>query len=208
MNFSFCGIEVPTVMSLTVVAGAGYLFGSLRHRNKTSRTKQELAVAEMRTDSLTGLKNRRELEQVLTTQLAMLGRYGTPCSLVLIDIDNFKQLNGQRGQLHGDHALQRMARLLTDETRVVDVLARSGGDEFIAVLPETEGEGARALAERLRTKVREQMPFTITLGVATAGCVDTPDSFVARAEAALRQAKAAGGNYAFCDCGAAVAAAR
>jgi diguanylate cyclase (GGDEF)-like protein len=243
VNLELFDIELFTSFTLALVATAGYLCGTLRHRRKTQRMEQDLAtarsalgeieqvkvliqsfssgktacgdpacladagkrasgppssdafvLAEVRTDSLTRLPHRDVLEQMLTTELARLGRYGTPFSLVLVDIDHLKDLNEQHGHLHGDYALQRLARLLADEVRGIDMPARASGDEFAVVLPETNEEGACVFGERLRARVQEQMPFTISVGLAAAGSIDTLSSLMDRARTALQEAKDTGRN--------------
>jgi diguanylate cyclase (GGDEF)-like protein len=159
-----------------------------------SLSSDTLALAEVRTDSLTRLPHRDVLEQALTKELARLGRYETPFSLVLVDIDHLKNLNEEHGHLHGDYALQQLARLLAAEIRGIDMAARSEGDEFAVLLPETGEEGAIVFGERVRVRVQEQLPFTVSLAVAVADCIDTPASLLDRARAAMHNAKAAGRN--------------
>ncbi len=158
-----------------------------------------MTLSEIRTDSLTGLGNRRALDHVLSTQLSLLKRYGTPFSLAVVDIDHFKNLNDARGHLHGDQMLRDLTELLTDTSRTVDILARYGGDEFVVVMPQTDPAGAGTLAERLRAKVEQEMPFTISVGVASANDADTPESLFHRADAALYRAKTDGRNRTCCD---------
>ena len=158
-----------------------------------------MTFSEARTDSLTGLGNRRTLDHVLSTQFSLLTRYGTPFSLAVVDIDNFKNLNDKHGHLHGDQMLRALTGLLTDALRTVDVLTRYGGDEFVVVMPQTDLAGARILGERLRAKVEQDMPFTISAGVVLANEADTPESLFHRADAALYRAKTDGRNRTVCD---------
>jgi PAS domain S-box-containing protein len=129
-------------------------------------------------DSLTGLFNRRRFEEELRHQLAYTRRYGSGGALLVLDVDRFKRINDSFGHAAGDRALCEVARLLRDNLRASDVVARDtggpagacddpvqpdpgavvarlGGDEFVALLPEADEEGARAVAERLATAVRE-----------------------------------------------------
>ena len=158
-----------------------------------------MTLSEVRTDPLTGLDNRPALDQELSTQFSLLRRYGTPFSLAVVDIDQFKNLNDERGHLYGDQVLRDLAELLTDTARTVDILARYGGDEFVIVMPQTDPAGAGTLAERLRAKVAQELPFTISVGVASANDADTPESLFHRADAALYRAKTDGRNRTCCD---------
>ena len=136
---------------------------------------------------------------MLTTQFNLLKRYGTPFSLAIVDIDHFKNLNDEQGHLHGDQMLRDLTELLRDTSRTVDILARYGGDEFVAVMPQTDLAGAGMLGERLRAKVEQEMPFTVSIGVASANDTDTPESLFHRADVALYRAKTDGRNRTYCD---------
>jgi diguanylate cyclase (GGDEF)-like protein len=134
------------------------------------------------TDGLTGLPNRRMLWAGFERELARAGRYGTPLSVVMVEVDRFKQYNDTHGHLRGDDALRHVARILLQQHRAqVDVVARYGGDEFVAVLPQTAKSEAAAAAERIRRAVMSRPakgepadagdsappPVTVSLGVAT-----------------------------------------
>jgi len=112
-----------------------------------------MTLTDSRRDALTGICNRRGLDRALSAQLAVMDRYGSPCSLLLLDIDSFKDVNDRQGHLCGDQILCDLARLLEEEAREVDVLARYGGDEFTIVMTQTGLDGALVLAERVRRKV-------------------------------------------------------
>jgi diguanylate cyclase len=158
-----------------------------------------MTFSETCTDPLTGLGNRAALDRVLSTQFSLLKRYGTPFSLAIVDIDHFKNMNDEQGHLHGDQMLRDLTELLMDTARTVDILARYGGDEFVAVMPQTDLAGADVLGERLRAKVEREMPFTVSIGVASANDTDTPESLFQRADVALYRAKTDGRNRTFCD---------
>ena len=136
---------------------------------------------------------------MLSTQIGLLKRYGTPFSLTIIDIDHFKNVNDQQGHLQGDQMLRDLTGLLRDTSRTVDALIRYGGDEFVMVMPQTDLAGAIMLGERLRRKVEQDMPFSISVGATTANDTDTPESLFHRADAALYQAKSKGRNCTCCD---------
>lgn len=150
------------------------------------------------TDSLTGLANRRVFEQTLSHQLAVLERNQTPVSLVLMDVDHFKQVNDTHGHPVGDAVLQAVATTLKDNIREIDVAARIGGEEFVVIMPDTEQEEAVVVGERLRERIAAMTdtptPVTVSSGVAEAvPAEDVSDVFV-RADSALYQAKADGRN--------------
>jgi diguanylate cyclase len=157
-----------------------------------------MRFSEIQTDPLTRLGNRRALDSALSAQAAVLKRYGTPFSLAIIDIDRFKYLNDEQGHLHGDDILRRLTALLTDTVRTVDIVARYGGDEFVVVMPQTDLAGASKFAERLRLKIAEQMPFTVSIGVASSRTEEAVESLFQRADAALYRAKSDGRNCTCC----------
>jgi diguanylate cyclase (GGDEF)-like protein len=158
-------------------------------------------------DPLTGIANRRQFERVLEAEHKRSERNGTPLSLMMCDLDFFKQLNDAFGHLVGDDCLKRVADTLSRCVRGAgDLVARYGGEEFAVVLPGAGVEGAAALAHRMcvgvealhipRSETELDEIITISLGVATAGDVrNVPTgSLVARADEALYRAKAEGRN--------------
>jgi diguanylate cyclase (GGDEF)-like protein/PAS domain S-box-containing protein len=155
------------------------------------------------TDGLTQLKNHRAFQQRLEMEALRTERYGAPLSLLLLDIDRFKEYNDTYGHPAGDQALKEVAGILALYTRDTDFAARYGGEEFAIILPETENQGALALAERVRVAVSEianvQRPLTVSIGVATwsANARDRL-SLITRADRALYAAKHAGGNCVVC----------
>ena len=157
------------------------------------------------TDPLTLLLNRRALVDRLATELDRARRYGTVLSLLMIDLDHFKQVNDTYGHLVGDEVLREAASLLQHAVRTVDIVARYGGEEFVVILPETGAEGAIAFAERTREKVafhmfggahREGLRLTASIGVATfpSTLVESAEDLFARADEALYRAKSSGRN--------------
>jgi diguanylate cyclase (GGDEF)-like protein len=129
------------------------------------------------TDELTGLANRRHFQEIVNREVAQARRYGTGFSLIIIDIDFFKLYNDTHGHLRGDAVLRKVAALLLQNTRGIDLVARFGGEEFVVLLPKTGTEGARAAAEKLRQCVAAETfsgaersqpggRLTISLGVA------------------------------------------
>lgn len=124
------------------------------------------------TDGLTGLRNRRAYDQILEDELTRARRYGYPLSLVIMDIDDFKQFNDRYGHSKGDEHLAEISRLTRSSVRDQDVVARVGGEEFGVILPHTSREGAKEFAERIRRSIEEafkdkfDVGKTVSLGVA------------------------------------------
>jgi two-component system cell cycle response regulator len=156
-------------------------------------------------DQLTGLYNRRymnnQLEQLM--QRSLMG--GRPVSVLMADIDHFKAVNDTYGHDAGDEVLQEMAKRLKTNSRVMDVVCRPGGEEFMVIMPDTPGDLACAAAERIRRSVAaepfvvsggaREISITLSAGVSTIrGASDTIADLIKRADTALYQAKAAGRN--------------
>lgn len=140
-----------------------------------------------RTDPLTSLANRRALEEALVRELATAERSGEPLSIVMLDFDHFKVYNDARGHQAGDWLLRESAAAWLRELRPSDTLARFGGEEFLAVLPGCPVEQASGIADRLRAAV--PAGETVSAGVATWDRVGTMSDLIARADAALYEAK-------------------
>ncbi len=154
------------------------------------------------TDSLTGLANRRVFCGELSRQVARAQRTGAPLSLLLIDVDNFKQYNDTFGHPAGDAALHTIGHLLYDTVREGDFTARYGGEEFAIILPDTGRATALQAAERVRAAVencsRLEVPITISIGLAPLFRQDTAAALMTAADKALYAAKAAGRNRVRC----------
>lgn len=152
-------------------------------------------------DALTEIANRRQFEQMLDLEWRRAVRSGAPISLLLADIDHFKNYNDTYGHQVGDRCLRDVARVLDSVVqRAGDQVARYGGEEFAAILPETDEAGAMAIAERMRTSVESLETdggrVTISFGVAscTAGDQASSSALVKAADGALYDAKHAGRN--------------
>ena len=128
---------------------------------------------------------------------ALMNRYETRFSVAIVDIDHFKKINDAHGHLYGDSILTAVARVLSDNARDTDVVARYGGEEFVIVMPQTPVEGGCVFAERLRERVAASLPLTVSVGVGHALDGDNAQTLLARADAALYAAKAAGRNLVF-----------
>ncbi|SDG48690.1 diguanylate cyclase [Roseospirillum parvum] len=169
-------------------------------------TEREAVEARLRqladTDGLTGLLNRRAFMESLEALAGQARRYGRPLSLLTIDADHFKRINDTHGHPAGDAVLVHLAALVRAALRDCDQIGRLGGEEFAALLPETDAEGALRLADRLLETVRTtpadipsgpSISFTVSLGVATlGGPEESTESLLQRADQALYGAKAGG----------------
>lgn len=153
------------------------------------------------TDGLTGLRNYRAFSQRLLEEHALSVRTLEPYSLILIDVDHFKQYNDSFGHIEGDAALRRVAEILNETVRVSDFVARYGGEEFVVLLPRHGATAAMDLAERIRVAVEgsewPKRPITISLGAATwTPRYDQPSDLTNAADEALYHSKAVSRNCA------------
>jgi two-component system, cell cycle response regulator len=154
-------------------------------------------------DALTEVYNKRYFMESVERELARAKRYGRDLTLIMFDIDHFKQINDTFGHLAGDQILKDLAQLVKVRTRSEEIVARYGGEEFAVLVPETSNIGAAALAEQLRKLVEahqfmfenEAIPVTISLGVASAGSADVDMlEFIKAADERLYTAKHLGRN--------------
>jgi diguanylate cyclase len=153
-------------------------------------------------DELTGAYNRRCIMRMLDEEIARAGRYGSPCSIALIDLDWFKRINDGYGHPTGDEVLRTFAITMFANIRSADRFGRYGGEEFLLVLPDMAADNAVRALDRLRAIIADLdwsafspgMTVTISAGVATVRPNETPDNFLARADSALYAAKARGRN--------------
>jgi diguanylate cyclase (GGDEF)-like protein len=182
---------------------AGRLRDTNTRLNESQNRERELRY-QSAVDPLTGLYNKAWLEGELTDRLTVAEEIEKRFSLLMIDIDNFQQYNDDNGQLAGDRALYFMAQALLNNLRPMDTAIRYGGEEFLAVLPDTDAQTGMQVAEDLRLIMKEvvirladgkALPHvTVSIGVATQHKGDDADSLIARAGAALQVAKDAGRN--------------
>jgi diguanylate cyclase (GGDEF)-like protein len=212
---------VERLEGITLIAGQlavsldnALIYSSLER--KVGERTQELARANKRlaqlsiTDPLTGLANRRQLDVSLHDEAERAQRMGAPLSLLMVDIDHFKQYNDRYGHHEGDRCLQRVATQFHRNVRDTDLAARYGGEEFVIVMPNTDPASARQAAERIRLAVTAlaepstttDRRVTVSIGVATLQPAEPldrdevaqPDHLVERADAALYRAKRTGRN--------------
>ncbi len=188
-----------TPMVMTVIGfaiGFAVAWRIRRHRGL------ELFLAEARTDIVTGLKNRRAFDEELSRLFAQRQRLGGHFSLMMIDIDGFKNLNDTHGHLSGDVVLRSVGHVLSTTLREMDIVYRYGGDEFVAICPGAKLQEAAVAAERVRQAVadatvplkRSFLQVTISLGVAEVTTAEIAESLIQRADDALFAAKHAGRN--------------
>lgn len=149
-------------------------------------------------DPLTGLGNRRYFRELAAVELHRTRRYRRPLSLIYLDVDGFERVNEKEGYAAGDAILSAMGTVLTSSFRASDVVARIAGDEFALMLPETSGQGAQVVAQKLRERLADAVKGTgrpITFSVAIIGFEDgavSLDPVLQQADAAMLEAKRAG----------------
>jgi len=154
------------------------------------------------TDSLTGIYNRREFLRLAEGELARSRRYGDPLAMVMLDVDNFKQVNDTQGYHAGDQVLVQLANCISKNLRDIDIFGRLGGEEFAILLPMTNHTQALETAERLRKSLTgtrisagdQAMQVTASFGVAGLDDDGTLGHILRRADAALYEAKRHGRN--------------
>jgi diguanylate cyclase (GGDEF)-like protein len=198
------GIIITLQMATLALA---YLVGRQRwvHDNIQLGKRQELEEVarhldeKATTDTLTGQYNRLKLNQELEIEMMRAARYKAPLSLVLFDIDNFKRVNDSHGHQIGDRVLIDVSRFVSAHIRNIDLLARWGGEEFIILVPGSDGEMTCRMAQKLRDGV-EAFDFgaagivTCSFGIAQYESGDTAETLIARADGALYRAKMKGRN--------------
>ena len=177
-------------------------------KRKRAEAERDILVDKLqylsRTDELTGLLNRRALIEKLEDEVRRTQRYKTHLSILICDIDYFKEINDSYGHDTGDRVLQIVSNLLKESLRSIDVIGRYGGDEFLVILPETSMNGAKEIAERIRSTIddfrweregKEAIRTTLSLGVAEFDIdKETIDDLIKRADNALYMAKGGGRN--------------
>lgn len=182
-----------------------YLYQQLQSANRDLErlnrelleTNQQLAQ-QASTDGLTGLKNHRAFHESLHSAIKMAERFKQPLSLIMFDIDHFKQFNDTYGHPAGDELLRQVGAILQQSARAYDIPARYGGEEFAVILPNTDADEAVQVAERLRQQIsaiqNPHAPITASFGVSTYRPGSTPAILLYEADSALYQAKQSGRN--------------
>jgi diguanylate cyclase (GGDEF)-like protein len=176
-----------------------YLQGyTMSHEQQVRQSNEKLHSLVVR-DGMTGLFNHAFMEQLIGDAINRSKRSKNPLSLLMIDVDSFKQINDTLGHNAGDEVLKQIVKLLEGSKRSTDYLGRWGGDELVMLLTDTNLQGATNLAEKLRSLV-ENHPFpyhrrlTISLGASEYAEQDTVPGFIERADAAMYRAKHGGRN--------------
>jgi diguanylate cyclase len=166
------------------------------------KSKLKIANTQALRDTLTGLPNRHAYNECLGTELARWKRYHSPLSLIVWDIDNFKNINDSYGHKAGDKVLQLIAKQLSEHSRTTDFISRFGGEEFTMLLPNTDSQSALILANQLRQIIEKtgfnangtSVAITVSCGVTEFIADDTDETAFERADQALYQAKQQGRN--------------
>ncbi len=184
---------VSQALLLSFVATSSWSGGELTQVRQDAAWFQRLANQ----DALTGLPNRRQIEQALGTAISQSNRNNVPFAALMIDIDHFKRLNDTFGHPLGDEVLRQVATRLREQLRAGNTLGRWGGEEFMVIAPYSDLGEARQLGERLRHAVRsepvaDEHMLTVSVGVAVYHSGDTSETLVDRADQALYRAKQAG----------------
>lgn len=181
------------VTTSVVVSCCAYIFA---RRNEHQRARLERLATH---DPLTGVKNRRAMEEDMQAAVAAHARTGADYALIIFDLDHFKRINDLYGHAVGDEVLVECAGLVQRYTRKTDCLYRFGGEEFVLLMPGVRPDGIPAVAENLRYKLEHELTnpassITASFGVAPLHSSDDADRWMARADEALYEAKATGRN--------------
>lgn len=184
-----------------------YLFGrehAIRDQEQRSQRRELQDLAQMlrfraSTDALTGLFNRAKFNETLEHELARAARSGAPLALLMFDVDHFKQVNDIHGHQAGDQVLVRISDVVASSIGDGELLARWGGEEFVALFPGQDAQAVYRIAEEVRRKIEaigfaDIGPVTCSFGIADYTQGDTPERLLERADAALYRAKANGRN--------------
>lgn len=210
-------IPITTVTQRDELGKLAQMFNQMTEKLRQSQDETLVANEELKlknqlleklcvTDSLTGLYNRSKLNHIIGDELSRSRRNKRPFTVLMIDIDYFKELNDSLGHIAGDEILTSVSKTLSQSIRTIDFAARYGGDEFIIVLTETTAKEAMITADRIRSQVSEifctvinkMIKVTLSIGIAQSDLQDTsPTDLINRADSALYKAKRAGRDQAF-----------
>jgi diguanylate cyclase len=182
---------------------------TVSHEVEGLKKKLEKLSEEARTDTLTGLANRRAFEDAIVREMDRSNRSGSELSLLLADIDHFKRINDTHGHLVGDNVLRITAKMIKGKIRGQDLVARFGGEEFVIMLPDTPLEGAAVVAEKIRASFEKMQVkkkqsqetigvITLSLGGASYRKGESLEELIGRTDSALYQSKGKGRNRVTC----------
>jgi len=197
LRYADVGVSYLISITFCIVILLAFHYRYTLERLKVASYARELEILSV-TDSLTGLFNHRQIILVLEQQLSLFARYGTHCSILLFDIDHFKEVNDRHGHVRGDLVLEEVAKLIRRKIRKTDLFGRYGGEEFLVIFTHTDLDGARHVAEMVRSLV-EQHEFPSAITVTISGGVaqysgGTVTEFIEKADAFLYKAKKGGRN--------------
>ena len=170
----------------------------VRDITRRKQTEEELEILAT-TDKLTGAYNRTKFQEIIEREIARVKRFDTKLSMIIFDIDHFKEVNDTYGHNFGDHVLKTLAHIVQDNIRKMDYFVRWGGEEFMIISSETDVQKAYALAERIRIIIEDKRfknnrKVTVSFGVTEFKKSDTENSFIKRADDAMYKAKSKGRN--------------
>lgn len=198
------GLLTDPLMMLVIAMIASELFYRIRRRQfDLQRELRQLASI----DALTGLHNRRELEQRINEEMSRSRRHGEPMSVVIGDLDHFKRVNDEFGHAVGDDVLRAVGERMRRNLRTEDLAVRWGGEEFLLLLPATDRNHAIQVADKIRIAIADrpigcngrEVPVTISFGVAQLEDNEEVSELVRRADDAMYRAKKAGRNQVYAD---------
>ena len=202
------GSFFPAAIVATPLCEGGRIIGSvaafhdITDRKKVAeelRLLNDILARQATTDPLTGISNRLKFNDTLSAEVRRANRFHTPLSLIMFDIDHFKQINDAFGHHTGDAVLRELTGLVARSVRVHDLFARWGGEEFMIMVTNSIADNARIFAEKLRQQIEHrEFPgagrVTCSFGVVQLGCDESDDGLTRRVDRALYQAKALGRN--------------
>jgi len=194
--------ELETITDVVLELNRDYANAqlALAQANIELQQREAQILALSLTDALTGVGNRRRLDQALATEIRRSERMPTRLCAMMADIDHFKRINDSYGHDVGDKVLAAFGDLLRRQMRAIDVIARFGGEEFVMLLPDTDRDGAIDAAERIRAELEAlriapvTYPVTVSIGVVVLEPGEQGEAFLRRADKALYEAKSTGRN--------------
>jgi diguanylate cyclase (GGDEF)-like protein len=189
LTTSFSGGDLLRLVPIEATCLVGVSIGAALLARRLRASHEDLWALSRR-DELTGVGNYRGLHERLTEEIASHSQPGLEFALILLDLDRFKEVNEEFGHLEGDRVLAAIGRSLREEVRGEDAVFRQGGDEFAVIAPETNGEEAEAVAERLRTRVRASCSDRASVSAGTGFAIfpsdgRTPDELLSSADSDL-----------------------
>jgi diguanylate cyclase (GGDEF)-like protein len=194
-----CQVFLAKVENATIKDTFAIIHDQMMEYKKIVDDKNKELERLATTDKLTGAYNRVKFEEIIEKEIERIRRYRLPFSLIMFDIDRFKEANDHYGHIVGDYVLTMIADIVKGNIRTLDYFVRWGGDEFVIIVPECTCDEACSLAEKIR-KIVEDYRFdkvgkvTISSGIVEALESDTEDTLLKRADNAMYVAKGEGGN--------------